>query len=72
MRRERDRVRPVGGLGTNLTVMAGLNLGWLGLRPVTIFGNAFARKGTFSLKLRVTTADGMMATSARQVEVRKP
>lgn len=31
----------------------------------------FARKGTFSLNLRVTTADGMTATSARRVEVRK-
>lgn len=32
----------------------------------------FARKGTFSLNLRVTTADGMTAVSARKVEVRNP
>jgi hypothetical protein len=38
---------PAGGLGTNLTVMAGLNFGWLGLRPLTLFGNAFARRGNY-------------------------
>jgi hypothetical protein len=34
---------PVGGLATNLTAMAGLNLGFLGLRPVTIYGNYFKK-----------------------------
>lgn len=31
----------------------------------------FAKKGTFSLNMRVTTADGMTATAPRKVEVRK-
>lgn len=37
---------PVGGLSTALTVMAGLNLGWLGLRPVTLFANGFKHRST--------------------------
>lgn len=41
------RTQPVAGVATNITVMAGLNLGFLGLRPVTVFGNYFARKGTY-------------------------
>jgi hypothetical protein len=35
---------PMAGVATNLTAMAGLNLGFLGLRPVTLFGNFFTRK----------------------------
>lgn len=35
---------PMTGVATNLTAMAGLNLGFLGLRPVTLFGNFFTRK----------------------------
>jgi hypothetical protein len=31
-------------VATNLTAMAGLNLGFLGLREVTLFGNYFTRK----------------------------
>jgi hypothetical protein len=37
-------VPPLSGVATNLTVMAGLNLGFLDLRPVTLFGNFFTRK----------------------------
>src|SRR5688572_3104441 len=35
---------PISGVATNLTAMAGLNLGFLGLRPVTLFGNFFTRE----------------------------
>jgi hypothetical protein len=41
------RTQPVAGVATNLTAMAGLNLGFLGLRPVTLFGNFFTRKGSY-------------------------
>jgi hypothetical protein len=38
---------PVSGLSTTGTVMAGLNLGLVGLRPVTIFGNYFKGSGSW-------------------------
>lgn len=38
---------PVGGLATNLTAMAGLNLGMIGLRPITLYGNYFAKSARF-------------------------
>jgi hypothetical protein len=41
------RTQPVAGVATNITAMAGLNLGFLGLRPVTLFGNYFTRKGNY-------------------------
>jgi hypothetical protein len=45
---ERDsRTQPVAGVATNITAMAGLNLGFLGLRPVTLFGNFFRKKGSY-------------------------
>jgi hypothetical protein len=45
---QRDsRTQPVAGVATNITAMAGLNLGFLGLRPVTLFGNYFKKKGTY-------------------------
>src|SRR5262249_31121581 len=37
---------PVGGLATNLTAMAGLNLGLIGLRPLTLYGNYFKKSAT--------------------------
>jgi hypothetical protein len=42
-----SRTQPVAGVATNITLMAGLNLGFLGLRSVTLFGNYFAKKGTY-------------------------
>jgi hypothetical protein len=39
-----QNTQPIAGVATNLTAMAGLNLGFLGLRPVTLFGNFFTRK----------------------------
>jgi hypothetical protein len=42
-----SRTQPVAGVATNITAMAGLNLGFLGLRPVTLFGNFFTKKGTY-------------------------
>jgi hypothetical protein len=39
-----SQTQPVAGVATNITVMAGLNLGFLGLRPVTLFGNFFTRE----------------------------
>jgi hypothetical protein len=41
------RTQPVAGVATNITAMAGLNLGFLGLRPVTLFGNFFTKKGSY-------------------------
>jgi len=38
---------PIGSLAPNFTVMGGVNLGVLGLRPVTLFGNYFKAKGDF-------------------------
>ena len=38
-----QHTQPIAGVATNLTAMAGLNLGFLGLRPVTLFGNYFTR-----------------------------
>jgi hypothetical protein len=40
------RSQPVAGLATNLTVMAGVNLGALGV-PVTVFGNYFKSQGSY-------------------------
>jgi hypothetical protein len=37
---------PINGVGTNVSFMAGTNLRWLGLRPVTVFGNYFQQKGS--------------------------
>jgi hypothetical protein len=42
-----SRTQPVAGVAPNITAMAGLNLGFLGLRPVTLFGNYFAKKGSY-------------------------
>jgi hypothetical protein len=39
-----QHTQPIAGVATNLTAMAGLNLGFLGLREVTLFGNYFTRK----------------------------
>ena len=39
--------QPVAGVATNITAMAGLNLGFLGLRPVTLFGNYFTNKQSY-------------------------
>jgi hypothetical protein len=39
--------QPVAGVAPNVTLMAGLNLGFLGLRPVTLFGNYFQHKGSY-------------------------
>ncbi len=36
---------PAGGVSTNATVMAGVNLDFFGLAPVTLFGNYFNRSG---------------------------
>jgi hypothetical protein len=36
---------PAGGVSTNATIMAGLNLDFFGLGPVTLFGNYFSRSG---------------------------
>jgi opacity protein-like surface antigen len=41
------RTQPVFGVAPNITAMAGLNLGFLGLRPVTLFGNYFKIKGSY-------------------------
>jgi hypothetical protein len=41
------RTQPIAGVATNITAMAGLNLGFLGLRPVTLFGNFFTKKGSY-------------------------
>jgi hypothetical protein len=44
---ENTRTRPpAGGVSTNATIMAGLNLAFFGLGPVTLFGNYFSRSGT--------------------------
>jgi hypothetical protein len=42
-----SRTQPVAGVAPNITAMAGLNLGFLGLRPVTLFGNYFTKKGNY-------------------------
>jgi hypothetical protein len=42
-----SRTQPVAGVAPNLTLMAGLNLGFLGLHSVTLFGNYFTRKETY-------------------------
>jgi hypothetical protein len=39
-----QHTQPIAGVATNLTAMAGLNLGFLGLREITLFGNYFTRK----------------------------
>jgi hypothetical protein len=36
---------PAGGVGTNATIMAGVNLDFFRLAPVTLFGNYFSRAG---------------------------
>jgi hypothetical protein len=41
------RTQELSGVATNITAMAGLNLGFLGLRPVTLFGNFFKQKGSY-------------------------
>jgi hypothetical protein len=41
------RTQELSGVATNITAMAGLNLGFLGLRPVTLFGNFFTQKGSY-------------------------
>jgi opacity protein-like surface antigen len=38
---------PVGGLSTNATLMAGVNLGFLGARPLTIFGNFWKSRTSY-------------------------
>lgn len=38
---------PVEGAATNLTAMVGLNLGLIGLRPVTLYGNYWRSEGTY-------------------------
>ncbi len=45
---------PIEGAGSNATIMAGTNLRWLGLRPISIFANYFQSSGahgTFDAKL---------------------
>jgi hypothetical protein len=42
-----SRTQAVFGVAPNITAMAGLNLGFLGLRPVTLFGNYFKLKGSY-------------------------
>jgi hypothetical protein len=39
--------RPVGGIAPQLTIMAGLNLHFMGLKPVTIYGNFFTRSFSY-------------------------
>jgi hypothetical protein len=39
--------QPVAGVAPNITLMAGLNFGFLDLRPVTVFGNWFSRQGQY-------------------------
>lgn len=41
------RTQPLAGVAPNLTLMAGLNLGLLGLREVTLFGNYFKSSGSY-------------------------
>jgi hypothetical protein len=42
------KTRPaVSGVSTNATLMAGMNLGFIGLEPLTIYGNYFQRSGSF-------------------------
>lgn len=36
---------PIRGVGTMVTLMGGVNLGLIGLRPLTVYGNWFARDG---------------------------
>jgi hypothetical protein len=45
--RESESQPEIEGLSPNLTFMAGVNLGLLGLRPVTLFGNYFRGSGTY-------------------------
>lgn len=44
---QKPRTQPVGGLGTNLTFMAGLNFGFLGAAPLTMYGNFFKGKPSY-------------------------
>lgn len=42
-----NRKPPVDGMGANLSVMAGTNLHWAGMRPLTLYGNYFQSKGAY-------------------------
>lgn len=41
------RQPPIDGVGANFSVMAGTNLDWAGLRPVTIYANYFRASGAY-------------------------
>lgn len=44
---ENNRKPPIDGIGANFSVMAGTNLHWAGLRPITIYGNYFRASGAY-------------------------
>lgn len=43
-----NRQPPIDGMGANFSLMAGTNLHWLGLRPVTIYANYFRGDARFN------------------------
>lgn len=45
--KDNNRRPPVDGIGANFSVMAGTNLHWAGLRPLTIYGNYFSSNGAY-------------------------